>query len=246
MPSLTWPPLPHDTYRGTVLQAGARSQVSSSRNKDFLIDLGGDIDGQDLPQGTDVIVLRYTDYLKLKETPAPQIRYIHTLDIILANETQMAIDITDFLNESVSTIQPPVVPPDGHYIGQVKGKTFSEKNTDEGKVLVIDFEVALLEPCEDVPYEELQAAGGLRRKDGSPITSRYSVWLRKDANVDPLNRLLRVAKKTFDFDPDTTTKKDLIEMFVGNRFRFQAVAKPSNDGERFLNLTKMYALSDNE
>lgn len=92
------------------------------------------------------------------------------------------VDFASILGKTAGTAEAPKPLPSGTYFGSVSGRGVPvTKKTKEGEKGVVRFTFALGEAGEDVDADELENAGGLRKKDGSAKTVVREYWLTPDA-----------------------------------------------------------------
>lgn len=121
------------------------------------------------------------------------------------------VDLSAILSKQVGSAPEPKAIPAGTYEGSIAAEPGQREFTakDGTKWIIIGFKLNLLEAMDDVPADELEASGGLRRSDGSARTAVHEVWIRPDQDESFYG--LDVLLKSFGYGLDSG--KSYVEVF---------------------------------
>lgn len=150
----------------------------------------------------------------------------------------MAANFDKYLDVAVESVETPQAPPIGHWFASIQGVKFGERSYEKGsdeKTPVIEFQMKLDSPDEDVDADEVAA-------DEKGFAGRM---VTKDYRLDDgtgLAFLRKVAEDYLDLDVKGLSIRDLIPLVKGGQVKIyheHRMGTGDNEGRAFSKVSKI-------
>lgn len=148
-------------------------------------------------------------------------------------------DFTEILGQQIGSAPKPKPVPAGTYVGVVEGlpKIIDVTRKDGKATAYINFRINLTEAGDDVDADELEAMGGLTRKDGGARSVSYKAWQDLEADGKGWSWQLDAFLESFGLSASTYT--EAFEELPGR----EVVVAVKHDKDNFPQVDRIYAKS---